>query len=95
MSVVTAGGGSGVPPPGMANSTTFTFSRLSTQPLTSTMTISSVNEGLNGVQMNCVDVQTTESATTTIQFIDPGQLGKTPQLLCSWLVANLSHIHAR
>ena len=66
MPVVTAGGDSGVPPPRMANSTSFTFLRLSTQPLTSTMTISNVSEGLNGIQMNCVDVETSESATTII-----------------------------
>ena len=42
--IVTAGGSSGVPPPRMANSTTFTFSRLSTQPLTSTATINPVSE---------------------------------------------------
>ena len=70
MPVVTAGGDSGVPPPRMANSTSFTFLRLSTQPLTSTMTISNVREGLNGVQMNCVDVQISESATTTIKIVD-------------------------
>ena len=70
MPVVTAGGSSGVQPPRMANSTRFTFSRLSIQPLTSTMTINNVSEGLNGVQMNCVDVETSESATTTIQIVD-------------------------
>ena len=73
MPVVTANGDSGVPPPRMANSTSFTFSRLSTQPLTSTMTIiSSVSEGLNGVQMNCVNIETSESATSTIQIIGAG-----------------------
>ena len=67
---VTAGGSSGVPSPRMANSTSFTFSRLSTQPLTSRMTINPVSEGLNGVQVNCVDVETSESATTTIRIVD-------------------------
>ena len=33
------------------------------------MIISSVSEGLNGVQMSSVDVQTTESATSTIQIV--------------------------
>ena len=70
MPVVTAGGTSGIQSPRMANSTSFTLSRLSTQPLTSTMTISNVSEDLNGVQMNCVDVETSESATTTIQIVD-------------------------
>ena len=68
--VVSAGGPSGVPPPVLVNSTRFTFSRLSTQPLTSTMTVSSVSEGLNGVQINCVDIETSESATTTIRIVD-------------------------
>ena len=73
---VSAGGSSGVPPPVMVNSTRFTFSRLSTQPLTSEMTINPVSEGLNGVQVNCVDVETSESATSTIQIIDVGARGR-------------------
>ena len=70
--VVSAGGPSGVPPPVLVNSTRFTFSRLSTQPLTSTMTVSSVSEGLDGVQVNCVlvDIEASESATTTIRIVD-------------------------
>ena len=47
-----------------------TFSRLSTQnglPLMSRMLISSVSEGLNGVQVECVAA--TEVATTTIHII--------------------------
>ena len=63
---VTAGGSSGR----MANSTSFTFSRLSTQPLTSNMTINPVSEGLNGVQVNCIDRETSESATITILIVD-------------------------
>ena len=68
--IVSAGGPSGVPPPVVVNSTRFTFSRLSTQPLTSTMTVSTISEGLNGVQVNCVDIETSESATTTIRIVD-------------------------
>ena len=67
---VTAGGPSGVSPTRMANSTTFSFSRLSTQPLTSVMTINPVSEGLNGVQVNCMIRGTSDSATTTIQIIE-------------------------
>ena len=70
--LVSAGGPSGVPPPIPVNSTIFTFSRLSTQPLTSTMTISSVSEGLNGIQVNCVDIESSESAATTIRIIADG-----------------------
>ena len=50
----------------------FTFSRLSSRddlPLVSGMTINSVSEGLNGVAVNCTDVSTTESATSTIHII--------------------------
>ena len=74
--VVTAGGSSGVPPPLMVNSTRFTLSRLSTQPLTSGMMINNVSEGLNGVQVNCVDVETSESAATTIRILDVGTRGR-------------------
>ena len=65
----------GVPPPRMVNLTTFTFSRLSAQydsPLMSRLTINPVSEGLNGVRVNCEDVEASESATTTIQIIDAG-----------------------
>ena len=71
--IVTAGGPSGVPLPVMVNSTRLTFSRLSTQPLTSTMTVSTISEGLNGVQVNCVDVETSESASTTILIVARGR----------------------
>ena len=70
MPVVTAGGSSGVPPPVMANSTRFTFSRLSVQPLTCRMTVKPVNEGLNGVQVRCMDVEASDSLVTSIQIID-------------------------
>ena len=69
MPAITSGGTSGVPLPVMVNSTTFTFSRLSTQPLTSTMMINLVGEGLNGVQVSCVDIEASESAATTTIFI--------------------------
>ena len=68
-SIVTAGGSSGVPPPVMVNSTRLTFSRLSTQPLTSRMIINPIREGLNGAQVNCVDVEVSESAATTIRIV--------------------------
>ena len=72
--VVSAGGPSGVPPPVVINSTSFTFSRHSTQPLTSTLMISPVSEGLNGVQVNCVDVVASKSVTTAIQIVDATSL---------------------
>ena len=68
--VISSGGSSGVIPPVMANSTRFIFSRLFTQPLTSTMTINPISEGLNGVQVNCEDVEASQSAITTIQIVD-------------------------
>ena len=68
---VSSGGTTGVvSSPFIINSTIeITFVRLSTQPLTSRMTISSVSEGLNGVQVNCIDVAISESAATTIRII--------------------------
>ena len=69
MPAITAGGSGSVPIPSMVNSTTFTYSRLSTQPLISTMTVHPVSQGLNGVDITCSDIQTTESAATTIQII--------------------------
>ena len=79
MPVITSDGPSGIPPPRMANSTTFTFSRLSAQdvsPLISRMIISPVSEGLNGVQVNCEDVETAESATTMIRIVDARARGR-------------------
>ena len=73
---IIADGPRGVSPPRMANSTIFIFSRLSTQPLISEMTINPVNVGLNGVQVNCIDSETSESAATTIQFVQPDTRGK-------------------
>ena len=56
------------------NSSTFTFSRSSAQgatPLISTLSIDSVNIGLNETVVQCSDVvNTTVSALTTIQIID-------------------------
>ena len=68
-STVTAGGSSGVPPPVMVNSTRLTFSRFSTQPLTSRMIINPIRDSLNGTQVNCVDVEASESAATTIRIV--------------------------
>ena len=34
------------------------------------MTINSVSEGLNGVQVKCIDRESSESATTTIRIVD-------------------------
>ena len=70
---VVADGSRGVASAVMVNSTTFTFSRLSAQdssPLISWMTINHVSEGLNGVQMSCMDVEASQSATTIIRILD-------------------------
>ena len=74
MPTVVSAGPSGVPPPLTVNSTRFTYSRLSARdrlPLISRMLISSVSEGLNGVEVNCIDIAlaASESATTTIRTI--------------------------
>ena len=50
----------------------FTFSRLSLQdnlPLISGLIISNVSEGLNGVQVNCLDVTSSNSTETTILIV--------------------------
>ena len=73
MPTVTSVGTNGVPQPLTVNSTMFTFTRLSAQnnlPLISRKIINSVGEGLNGVEVNCVDVAASESAGTTIRIID-------------------------
>ena len=44
--------------------------------LMSVMTINPVSVGLNGVQVNCIDSETSESAATTIQFVQPDTRGK-------------------
>ena len=58
----------------VVNSATFTFNRSSAQfasPLISTLSIDSVNIGLNGTVVRCSDVgNTTISALSTIQIID-------------------------
>ena len=69
MPEVTAGGSGGVSQPLMVNSTRFTLSRLSTQPLISKMTISLVSLELDGVEITCSDIETSESAATTILVI--------------------------
>ena len=56
------------------NSTSFMFSRTSTQdslPLMSRLLISPVTVDLNGTALNCVDVATSERSTTSIRII-PG-----------------------
>jgi hypothetical protein len=62
----------------VVNSSTFTFTRTSTQrvlPLISTLSIDSVSIGLNGIVVNCSDVANpTTLASTTIQIIDIGEL---------------------
>ena len=71
----TADGPSGVPPPVTVNSTMFTYSRLSARdrlPLITRLIISSVSEGLNGVEVSCMDLEASESTTTTIRIIGVG-----------------------
>ena len=62
-----------VPAPLSIDSTWFTFSRLSAQnsfPLISTLSINPVNKGLNGTEVNCTDVGTSETVSTIITIID-------------------------
>ena len=67
-------GSSGVDPRALTINTTImvTFSRLSTQnslPLMSRMLINRVSKGLNGTEVECVNIVTSEVATTTIHII--------------------------
>ena len=61
----------------IVNSATFNFVRSSaqsTQPLVSTLSIDSVNMGLNGTEVHCSEVGgSMTSASTTIQIIDMSQ----------------------
>ena len=55
------------------NSTTFTFMRTSSQgmlPLVSTLVINSVNRYLNGTEVQCLDVVSATTASTTIRLFD-------------------------
>ena len=55
------------------NSTTFTIMRTSAQhslPLISTLVIDSVSSALNGTVVNCKDVGTSMTASTTIRRIN-------------------------
>ena len=74
---ITSEGPDGTPPSVVVNSTTFTILRLSAQdttPLMSRMIINPVSEGLNGVQVTCIDAEAyynsmAATAATTIQII--------------------------
>ena len=63
--------------PAVVNSATFTFIRSSAQedsPLISTLSIDSVNIGLNGTIVQCMDVANPMTlASTTIQIVDVSQ----------------------
>ena len=53
------------------NSTIFTFARTSSQyslPLVSSLTINAISDGLNGTVVTCSDIETSQSASTTINI---------------------------
>ena len=57
------------PEPLTINSTRFTFSRVSppnSSPLISILVINPVTVGLNGTEVNCTDLETSETVSTTI-----------------------------
>ena len=61
------------PEPISIDAARFIFSRLSAAnslPLVSTLLINPVNMGLNGTKVNCTDVGTSETVTTTITIIN-------------------------
>ena len=80
------------------NSITFTFSRISAEgslPVTSRLLINPVNDELNGTLVNCTDVITSETKSTSVLIINEepvvrGKLDKMVQLLNSCVVLNLS-----
>ena len=76
----------------VVNSATFTFMRSSAQgasPLISTLSIDSVNIGLNGTVVNCSDVPNLiKSASTTIHVIDANTtLSKLYKLMLIFLLS--------
>ena len=63
----------------VVNSTVFTFSKLSAEdnlPVVSRLLISPVSWGLNGTEMSCRDLTTSETAVTIIKIIDDHLQGK-------------------
>ena len=63
----------------VVNSTVFTFTRLSAEgnlPVVSRLLISPVSWGLNGTEMSCMDLITSETAVTIIKIIDDHLQGK-------------------
>jgi hypothetical protein len=56
----------------IVNSVTFNFSRISGQnslPLMSQLLISPVSEGLNGIELNCEDLDSSEKVATVISVV--------------------------
>ena len=61
----------------MINSITFTFSRISTEgsePLISMLLIDPVSDDLNGTEVNCTEVLTSNSTSTRIQVINESHM---------------------
>lgn len=60
-------------PPLLVNSTVFNFSRIpaeNTLPLTSRLLISPVSNNLNGTEVNCTNLETSETASTVVSIIN-------------------------
>ena len=77
------------------NSTLFTFSRASPQnslPLVSSLTINATSDRLNGTVVTCSDVETSESASTTISIINENLINTTGECIATILVM-LLYIH--
>ena len=61
----------------LGNSTTITIMRVSGAgevPLVSTLVISSVTDDLNGTEVTCIDLQTFNSSSATINVIDSNSM---------------------
>ena len=73
----------------IANSIIFNYSRISAEdstPVVSQLSIGPVPRGLNGTEVNCIDVETTEGALTVIIIIEcqcPGEYTTSEVLI--WL----------
>jgi hypothetical protein len=69
----------------IVNSVTFNFSRISAQaslPLMSQLLIGPITEGLNGIEVNCEDVDSSERVATVINVVECQCPGKYIIITC-------------
>jgi hypothetical protein len=76
-----------------ANSITFTFSRISSQgslPLISRIVINPVRDYLNGTEVNCTDIITSNTTSTYIKVINESTMTSSTSELATLLLCSLS-----